>query len=165
MFNYGALGSLIGHEIAHALDSTGMRFNKNGQLKTWWLQADIETYESKSKCFELQYNDYKIDGFATLGENIADNIGLRTSYNAFKNKRDVNVPLLLSNFDVYSNEQLFFISFAQLWCEISSVSSELVNEGEHSPVKQRVLGSIANFAEFSKAFQCNNYNKSRCNLW
>lgn len=164
VFNYGALGSLIGHEISHALDTTGRQFDKNGELKIWWHQTDIQEYESKSECFELQYNRYKIDGFTTLGENIADNVGLKISYSAFKNSRNSNFPIVLPNVSFYSNDQLFFISFAQLWCEISSVN-EFLNEGEHAPVKQRVLGSVANSAEFSKAYQCIDRDKKRCNLW
>lgn len=164
VFNYGSLGSLIGHEVSHALDTTGRKFNKDGQLTTWWQEEDIAEYEKRSECFEQQYNKYGIDGYTTLGENIADNTGLVISYRAFRNTRASDYTVIIPDLGMYTNEQLFFISFAQLWCEISN-ENPLLNEGDHSPVRQRVLGTISNSVEFDVAFHCSSYDKTRCNLW
>lgn len=151
--------------MSHALDTTGRKFNKNGILTEWWQQRDVVEYERRSECFVQQYDHYGIDGSLTLGENIADNVGLKISYEAFKNTKDALLPAILPSLGVYTNEQLFFISFAQLWCEIST-ASPFLNEGEHSPVKQRVLGTLSNSAEFHTAFNCNQVkNSNKCTLW
>lgn len=167
VFNYGALGSLIGHEISHALDTTGRNFNKDGTFTTWWQSQDAVEYEKRSGCFEQQYNNYGIDGAMTLGENIADNVGIQISYKAFKNlEKRIQSPTILPSLGLYTNEQIFFISFAHVWCEISNLDNPLLNEGEHSPVKQRVLGTLSNSAEFDAAFSCsNNFNTNKCTLW
>lgn len=165
VFNYGSLGSLIGHEISHALDTTGRKFNKNGRLTNWWLQTDVTEYEQKSKCFELQYSNYGIDGFASLGENIADSVGLKVSYRAFKSTKESDFPVVIPHLGFYTNEQLFFVSFAQLWCEIASVSEDFLDEGEHSPVKHRVIGTVSNSVDFNNAFRCISPDRNQCILW
>lgn len=160
------MGSLIGHEISHALDTTGRKFNKKGELTDWWSSIDVVEYEKRTKCFESQYNNYEMDGFATLGENIADSVGLTMSYRAFKSTKVSNFPVVIPDLGFYTNEQLFLISFAQLWCEISSVG-EFLNDGEeHSPVKYRVIGTVRNsLIDFNEAFQCSKQNKNKCTLW
>lgn len=162
VFNYGAIGSLIGHEISHALDTTGRRFDQKGQLSGWWQHRDIAEYEKRSWCFEMQYNRYGIDGSSTIGENIADNVGLAISYAAFKKLKSSIFPLVIPGLGIYENDELFFKSFAQLWCEISN-ESQMLKEGEHAPVKQRVLGTLHNSERFDAVFNCK--NKTRCTLW
>lgn len=95
-FNYGALGSLIGHEFSHALDTTGRQANKNGIIGKWWPQNDINNYQKRIACFQLASNN------GLVGENIADSIGITISYQAFINNN-------------YSQDgRNFFIGFAQV---------------------------------------------------
>lgn len=148
------------------MDTTGRKFNNNGQLIKWWKDEDITEYERRTECFEKQYTNYGVDGFLTLGENIADNVGFKISHQAYKNTKESHIPVVIPTLGVYTNEQLFFISFAQLWCEISYENPFLSESSEHSPVQQRVLGVIYNSEEFHDSFYCNSsYNKTKCTLW
>ncbi|KAF5269590.1 hypothetical protein FQR65_LT05928 [Abscondita terminalis] len=81
-FNYGALGSLIGHEISHALDTSGKHADKNGNIINWWSDSATNKYEEKISCYHQQYHKHKISDDFTIGENIADNVGLQLSFNA-----------------------------------------------------------------------------------
>ncbi|GFQ81459.1 neprilysin-1 [Trichonephila clavata] len=90
--NYGAIGTVIGHEISHAFDTTGRKFDHLGNLRQWWTNGTGRKFLQKAKCFMDQYDNYedtlssvKADGRVTVGENIADNGGVR---NAFKVRTD-----------------------------------------------------------------------------
>ena len=117
--NYGSMGSIMGHELAHGFDNSGREYDEKGILNQWWDQKTIDDFNKASECIVNQYSkfnvsDESINGKLTLGENIADNGGLRASFNAYKQWSSVHgeekaMPLLNMNTD-----QLFFISFAQV---------------------------------------------------
>lgn len=136
LFNFGSLGSLIGHEISHALDTRAIRANERGELKAWWPEKDWNNYSERIKCFNDQYLQSHTE-FA-LSENIADNIGLILSYNALfhNNYKPVAIPFIES----LTHEQLFFVSYGQMWCESSGKSLDFLHE-EHGENKDRVLGT------------------------
>ena len=85
--NYGSIGTIIGHEITHGFDSIGRAYDKNGNLKNWWKNLTLETFEKKTECMINQYSSFiepttnkHCDGKLTLTENIADNGGLKAAY-------------------------------------------------------------------------------------
>uniref|UniRef100_A0A673HYJ7 Neprilysin n=1 Tax=Sinocyclocheilus rhinocerous TaxID=307959 RepID=A0A673HYJ7_9TELE len=177
--NYGGIGMVIGHEITHGFDDNGRNFDKDGDLKDWWTKSSTQKFHELSKCIVDQYGSYSWDlangqnlnGNNTLGENIADNGGIRQSYQAYQNyvkKHGKEAPL--PGIDL-NHEQLFFLNFAQVWCgthrpehAVNSIKTEV-----HSPGKFRVLGSLQNFPEFAKAFQCqkntNMVPEKICRVW
>lgn len=162
--NYGAIGVVIGHELTHGFDDRGRQFDKEGNLRQWWSTEVIDRFEEKASCIENQYSNYlvpeanmKINGRNTMGENIADNGGLKQSFRAYKNwigKRGYEEPLLPGlNF---THEQLFFLGFAQVWCGNMrpQYAHNRILTGVHSPGRFRVIGTLHNSEEFSKAFNC-----------
>ncbi|XP_062861037.1 neprilysin-like [Trichomycterus rosablanca] len=177
--NYGGIGMVIGHEITHGFDDNGRNFDKDGDLKDWWTPSSTQNFQELSKCIVDQYsgfswdlaNGQNLNGNNTLGENIADNGGIRQSFQAYqnyvrKNGREAPLPGLDLNHD-----QLFFLNFAQVWCgtyrpehAVNSIKTDV-----HSPGKFRVLGSLQNFPEFAKAFKCQKNDfmvpEKSCRVW
>ena len=157
--NYGALASTIGHELTHGFDDQGRQYDWQGNLKDWWTAEDAKRFEARADHIVKQYDAFevlpglRINGKLTLGENIADIGGLRVSYEAFKlaaKGKD------LKSEGGFTPDQRFFIAFAQGW-RTNQRPEQLklqVTTDVHSPVKWRVLGPVADFPEFRKAFSC-----------
>lgn len=157
--NYGGIGAVIGHEITHGFDDQGRKFDADGNLKDWWTAADGAEYEKRVSCIDKQYSEYvatgdiKLNGKLTLGENTADNGGLRIAHmallEALEGKEKEKV-------DGYTPEQRLFLGFAQVWCENRTESEERVRAqtDPHSPGRYRVNGTVSNMPEFWKAFSC-----------
>ena len=175
-FRYGAFGVVIGHELTHGFDDQGQQYDKDGILRKWWTNSSLENFKKKQLCFEKQYSQYQINnqhinGNLTLGENIADNGGLKTSYQAYKDAIKGEGPQPYLPGLKYTPDQLFFIAFAQMWC--SQYRPEyltlLLQVDPHSPGPFRVKGSLVNDVEFSKAFQCPKTGSmnpvDKCLLW
>ena len=191
--NYGALGSVIGHEITHGFDNTGRRLDKCGNLRHWWSERSKQRFLQQAVCFVKQYEKYpmqedldpeeakvltpkdKINGITTISENIADNGGLRAAYRAFKNrilyykKEEKNIRL--PGLENYSPQQIFFISFAQTWCAAYTPEGLkiAVTGKQHSPGPFRIKGVFENNLDMREAFGCrrNFYSllSSECKLW
>lgn len=181
--NFGGIGAVIGHEITHGFDDEGRQYDKAGNVVDWWIPADIDSFTKKANCYVEQYGSYCpanlpnsnacVDGTNTLGENIADNGGIKAAYQAYrkwveKNKEEQRLPGL----DKYTPDQLFYISFGQLWC--SNIRPEaLLNQvlkDPHSPAVYRIIGTVSNSKEFATAYNCDesrkmNRGKDRCELW
>ncbi|XP_072864017.1 membrane metallo-endopeptidase-like 1 [Chlorocebus sabaeus] len=177
--NFGGIGMVIGHEITHGFDDNGRNFDKNGNMMDWWSNFSTQHFREQSECMIYQYSNYSwdladeqnVNGFNTLGENIADNGGVRQAYKAYlkwmaEGGKDQQLPGL----DL-THEQLFFISYAQVWCgsyrpefAIQSIKTDV-----HSPLKYRVLGSLQNLAAFADTFHCAQgtpmHPKERCRVW
>ena len=115
------MGVVMGHELSHAFDDQGREYDEIGNMRDWWNNATLQQFKARTKCIEDQYSGYNISaqnvsGSLTLGENIADNGGLQTAYDAYKawlkEKRIVTeAPLPGLN---HTHDQLFFLSFAQV---------------------------------------------------
>ncbi|XP_065319308.1 endothelin-converting enzyme homolog isoform X2 [Gordionus sp. m RMFG-2023] len=160
--NFGAMGFVVGHELTHGFDDLGRQFDKNGNMKPWWNNASIEKFNLRAECLEKQYSEYKleqlnINGKQTIGENIADNGGLKATFAAFRSYMASNPEYnpTLPGLNMTDN-QLFFLAFAQVWCSIDTKKSlyfEIQNDS-HSPNKIRVIGTLSNSVEFSKAYNC-----------
>ncbi|XP_030754277.1 endothelin-converting enzyme homolog [Sitophilus oryzae] len=161
IFNYGAIGSLIGHEFAHSLDTTGRQTNSEGTVTKWWRNQDIFIYNLKAKCYENTNSNKQISNSLITDETIADNVGLELSFEAYK-KSDKNVDLE-EVFWGRNYNSMFFLSYSQMWCEISN-KKDLTND-EHSSPYIRVNQALYNNKQFVKLFNCNFLTKSFCNLW
>ncbi|XP_044741561.1 endothelin-converting enzyme homolog isoform X2 [Chrysoperla carnea] len=186
--NLGAMGVIMGHELTHAFDDEGREYDTKGNLNRWWKNATIERFKQKTACFRKQYDKYEINnkhvnGIQTLGENMADNGGLRAAYHAYlkweaeqlqKNATNgnsiVETMLPLPGLNL-THRQLFFVSFAQVWCSVvtEEATNLLIEKDSHTPAKYRVIGSLSNFKEFSEQFGCkpNTYMnpESKCEVW
>ncbi|ORX65591.1 zincin [Anaeromyces robustus] len=180
--NYGVIGSLIGHELTHAFDNNGKMYDVNGIENNWWTENDDDEYNEFSQCFINQYGNYSseingkkyyVDGKNTINENIADNGGLSRTYEAWKlsiknnpeeaKKRNMKLPGLSD----YTLDQLFFISYGQLYCSIND--DDKIFKDVHSPGRFRVNGVISNNKEFAKIFNCPTKSpmnpNNKCVLW
>ncbi|XP_075718016.1 endothelin-converting enzyme 2 isoform X2 [Rhinoderma darwinii] len=159
--NFGGIGVVMGHELTHAFDDQGREYDEDGNLRPWWQNSSLEAFKNRTECMVSQYNTYsvngeKVNGRQTLGENIADNGGLKAAYHAYKSwlqkhgeeKRLPGVRL--------TNHQLFFVGFAQVWCSVRTPESShegLVTD-PHSPAKFRVIGTLSNSRDFADHFNC-----------
>ena len=116
--NYGAIGTLIGHEISHSFDNTGAEFDAQGRLTNWWTKADHDHFAAAGEALAKQYDGYRpfadvaVDGHQTLSENIADLAGLLASYDAYRSSLHGKAD---STIDGFTGDQRFFISFGQSW--------------------------------------------------
>ncbi|KAK0043426.1 endothelin-converting enzyme 1 [Biomphalaria pfeifferi] len=158
-FNYGTVGMVSGHEIIHGFDSSGRYYDRNGNLKDIWDETAASGFQNGSQCFIDQYSKYQIQGLKlngklTLGENIADNGGIKLSFQAYK-KAAKPRPYILPGLN-YTDDQLFFIAFSQLWCAHYSPSYEktAIKNDQHTNNKYRVIGSLSNSDDFARSFNC-----------
>ncbi|XP_023555292.1 membrane metallo-endopeptidase-like 1 isoform X2 [Octodon degus] len=177
--NFGGIGMVIGHEITHGFDDNGRNFDKNGNMLDWWSNFSAQNFREQSECMIHQYGNYSwelaenqsVNGFSTLGENIADNGGVRQAYKAYlKWMAEGGKDQLLPGLEL-TYKQLFFVNYAQVWCgsyrpefAVQSIKTDV-----HSPLKYRVLGSLQNLPAFADAFHCAQgtpmHPKQRCRIW
>ena len=157
--NYGAAASLIGHELTHGFDDTGRRFDAKGNVRDWWTPADAKAFEERTACIVDEYSqfvvagDTRINGKLTLGENIADNGGLRLALMAYLAGPGAVAPPPL---DGFAADQRVFLGYAQSWCQTTTAESERENAvtNSHAANRYRVNGVVSNMPEFQKAFAC-----------
>jgi putative endopeptidase len=174
--NYGAVGAVIGHELTHGFDDQGRKFDPNGNLRDWWTPEDGKEFERRAKCIADEYSGFeatpgvKLNGNLTLGENTADNGGVRIALMALestlskdsKERQDV---------DGFTPEQRFFVSFGQVWCanQTPEVLRLQALSNPHSTPKYRVNGVVSNMPEFQKAFGCKAgqpmVRENACHVW
>eukprot|EP00051_Salpingoeca_urceolata_P004939 m.69033 g.69033 ORF g.69033 m.69033 type:complete len:765 (+) comp13948_c0_seq3:113-2407(+) len=173
--NFGGIGVVIGHELTHGFDDMGRKYDKDGLLHNWWSQSSVANFKEKTQCIVDQYSAFTVDGNhvngkMTLGENIADNGGLTESFRAFLNSglaSDERLPGL----EHLTQEQLFFLSYGQVWCanRRPEEALRLLLVDVHSPPQFRVNGAVANTPEFSRAYQCPSTAKlnqaGKCKVW
>jgi len=172
--NFGGIGAVIGHELTHGFDDEGSQFDAAGNLRDWWTASDKKQFEERTGCIRDQYanfvavDDLKLNGKLTLGENTADNGGLRIAYMALLNTFAGKEPAPI---DGLSAEQRFFLGWANVWCEnrTDAFSRMLVTIDPHSPSKYRVNGTVSNMPEFHEAYHCPAtapmVNQKACRVW
>ncbi|XP_048513840.1 endothelin-converting enzyme homolog isoform X3 [Athalia rosae] len=174
--NFGGMGVVMGHELTHAFDDQGREYDLHGNLHKWWNNATIDRFKNRTECLVEQYNKFEIkgrhiNGRQTLGENIADNGGLTAAYHAYlstpKSYKD-QLPLPGLNL---THRQLFFVSFAQVWCSaaMSETVGLQVEKDSHCSSKYRVVGPLSNSPEFAAEFNCPKGSKmnpvDKCEVW
>ncbi|EDN09517.1 peptidase family M13 protein [Histoplasma capsulatum] len=173
---YGAFGSVGGHELTHAFDNSGRRYDEHGNKTNWWDNRTMEEFTSRAECFVKQYSNFtiegpdqkilKVNGMQTLGENIADAGGLKAAYRAWKKREAASPSQSLPGLGNYTHEQLFFISFGSVWCAkmTPQAAAIRVQTDVHSPQFARILGTVANSPQFREAFNCP-VKEPTCDLW
>jgi len=198
--NFGAIGSVIGHELTHGFDDTGRFYAGDGNLRDWWSNATADEFRTRANCLADQYSAFpttsvfdssnvlgNVNGNYTLGENIADNGGLKLSFRAFKQFMATSAQASQDSEDEEDSDddsddkqatlssadadKLFFVSFAQAFCAKASDASMIqrLAVDPHSPEKWRVNGAVMNFGEFARAFSCPAGSpmnpRDQCQLW
>jgi len=161
--NFGAIGAVIGHELTHGFDDEGRQFDGKGNLRDWWTPTDAQQFETRASCLVDQYSSYtavddiKLNGKLTLGENTADNGGVRLAYMALMSQlaqrtgadKDAKI-------DGFTQQQRLFLGFGQIWCmnRTEEASRMRATTDPHSPGKYRANGVLSNMPEFRQAFGC-----------
>lgn len=176
--NFGGIGVVIGHELTHGFDDQGSKFDAQGNLSNWWTDADRSEFDKRTGCVADEYSsfvavdDLHLNGKLTLGENTADNGGIRVALMALRKamaedaKNSANQEK-----NGFSPEKRFFLGFAQIWCENRTPESArlLVKTDPHSPGQYRTNGTLQNNEEFVKAFGCKAGQKmvstNACRVW
>ncbi|KAF9874906.1 peptidase family M13 [Colletotrichum karsti] len=174
--SYGAFGSVAGHELSHAFDSTGRHYDQNGNYTDWWTDDTVKAFQERAECFVEQYSNFTVpgpddeplhvNGRLTLGENIADAGGLSASFQAWKRRAHEKPNKNLPGLEHFTQEQLFFVTYSNWWCGKSRKDTAInrIYTDPHAPKWARILGTMANSREFRDSFQCKS-KKPTCELW
>jgi putative endopeptidase len=181
--NFGGIGVVIGHEMTHGFDDQGSKYDGNGNMREWQTPEDRKAFVERTDCEVKEYDGFEaapahedvpaqhLNGRLTLGENTADNGGLRIAYQALLDTLAAEGKSIDEKIDGYTETQRYFLGFAQVWCENhtdqSARQSALIDS--HSPGEWRVNGTVQNFEEFGKAFGCKlgqpMYPTNSCRVW
>jgi len=161
--NFGAIGVVIGHELTHGFDDQGRKYDAVGNLTDWWTAEDGKQFEEKANCTAEEYSSFvavkddkgevKVNGKLTLGENTADNGGLKLAYMALMNMLASTPEKPIAG---YTPQQRFFLAYGQIWCQnvTDQQARVLAIIDPHSPGRWRVNGAVQNSAAFQEAFGC-----------
>ena len=174
--NFGAIGSVIGHEMTHGFDDQGKKFDSDGNLNMWWTENDKNKYQNKSKNLVELFSNYeiegkKLNGKLTLGENIADLGGVSISFSALeKYLEKIGVNDIE---EINKKKKLFFESYARMWRSKCRPEETLkrVTTDPHSPPIYRVNGILGNLEEFYKLYNITNIDllwipiEKRTSIW
>jgi putative endopeptidase len=166
--NFGGIGVVIGHEMTHGFDDEGSQFDGKGNLREWQTVADRKAFTERTDCVANEYSGFeaapakgdtpaqKLNGRLTLGENTADNGGLRIAYMALLDTLAAEGKSIDDKIDGYTEAQRYFLGFAQVWCQNQTEQSarQAALTDPHSPGRWRVNGTVRNFEQFGKAFGC-----------
>jgi putative endopeptidase len=165
--NFGGIGVVIGHEMTHGFDDQGAKFDLHGNVHNWFTPADLAQFNERTKCVADEYSGFTVapgqnlNGRLTLGENTADNGGLRIAFRALeeviaKDAAAAEPGYVDGKRDGYTPEQRYFLGFAQVWCENSREANARVmaKTDPHSSGEWRIKGAVQNFPEFGNAFGC-----------
>jgi len=176
--NYGAIGVVIGHELTHGFDDQGRKFDAQGNFKDWWTPEDGKQFEQRAGCTADEYSSFvavkddkgevKLNGKLTLGENTADNGGLKLAYMALTEILG-NAPV--KPIDGYTPQQRFFLAYGQVWCQnvTDQEARKRALTDPHSPGEWRVNGAVQNSAAFQQAWGCKAgqpmVSANACRVW
>ncbi|CAH0562480.1 unnamed protein product [Brassicogethes aeneus] len=171
----------MGHEIMHSFDDQGRRYDEYGNGKQWWSKVTLKKYLEKVRCIIDQYHqyylpvegvNYHVDGYLTQGENIADNGGVRAAFEGYRqHAKKSPIQNKLPGLMDLTPDQLFFLGYAQVWCGNATPKAvkDMILGETHSPNRIRVLGTLSNYEEFSKAWHCPADSPmnpvKKCSLW
>jgi endothelin-converting enzyme/putative endopeptidase len=172
----------MGHELTHGFDDQGRKSDGDGVLREWWAPEVAAKFEKQAACVDAQYSavevepGVRVNGKLTLGENIGDIGGVKEAYVAFqgwKSRHKVPAPgepkePLIPGL---TDDQLFFVSFSQVWCSLSTPEflRNQVTTDSHSPGQVRAILPLVNLPEFATTFSCPAGSKmnprERCTVW
>jgi predicted metalloendopeptidase len=174
--NYGAIGSVIGHEIGHQFDDGGSKYDSTGTLKNWWTEEDRKQFDARTSCVVDQFNTLDVgeglhhNGKQVLGEALGDLGGITVAYRAYQRSlKGKPGPVL----DGFTADQRFFISFARVWGTQSRPEAMRLqlNTNNHPLAEYRAIATLQNMPEFHRAFQCKAGDAmvrppvEQCKLW
>ena len=173
--NMGGMGMIVGHELTHGFDDEGSKYAADGNLKSWWEESTRKQFDERAQCLVNQYASYeplpglKLNGQLTLGENIADNGGVKLAFAAYRAMREGANERLVA--DGFTEDQQFFLAVGQVWCTntLEEKARMLAITDPHSPPRFRVNGALANQPAFWEAFQCQAgttmHPVNACDIW
>ncbi|HEY4710839.1 MAG TPA: M13 family metallopeptidase [Candidatus Acidoferrales bacterium] len=176
-FNYGSIGSVIGHEMTHGFDDQGAQFDADGNLKSWWTPEDLKNFQARGDCIAKQFDSFEVEpglhgnGKLEEGESIADLGGLVIAYNAFQKTlagKPAPPPV-----DGFTTDQRFFLGYAAHWASNyrPEVARLLAKTNPHPLSAFRVDAPLSNMPVFAKAWGCAADSKMvrpeaiRCRIW
>ena len=175
-YNYGGIGTVIGHEMTHGFDDQGAKFDAEGNLRNWWSDADLKNFQSRAECIANQYGEFpveenlKLQGNLVTGEAIADLGGATIALRAYQKSlvgKDRKV------IDGFTPEQRFFLGFAQVWGQNMATEEgrRRALTDPHAPGPARVNLTVQNMPQFQDAWNCPGGSKmtredgKRCSIW
>ena len=173
-FNYGAIGSVIGHEMTHGFDDSGRQFDKDGNLRDWWTVADADGFNKRANVLKEYFNNIEVapgvhaNGEFTLGENLADYGGITVAYTAYK-----NFGTQTNTVENLTPDMRFFIAYAGVWAQNirDADALRLTKMDEHSLARWRVNGILPHIDAWYDAFGITKTDKlylapeQRIKLW
>lgn len=183
--NFGGIGAVIGHELTHGFDDQGRKYDPEGNLRDWWTPADAKAFEQRVSCIDEEYSSFEplpglhVRGKLTLGENTADNGGVRVAMRALHSTQAAEAKSSNGGAQQHSAkvingftpEQRLFIGYGQIWCENQTDAAlrQQVQTNPHSPGRYRVNGVMQNSEDFAQAFSCHKGQKmvseNACRVW
>ena len=174
--NYGGIGATIGHELSHGFDDSGRKYDAAGNVRDWWTPEDARRYGERAAVVERQYGSYvaidtlRLNGRLTLGENIADVVGVSIAYEAMQRAMQGKPRTTI---DGFTPEQRFFLAYARARLTVlrPEAARMMLATDPHSPGRFRVNGPLSNMPEFAQAFGCGEGDEmvrpgsSRARIW
>jgi len=175
-YNYGGIGTVIGHEMTHGFDDSGARFDAEGNLRNWWTAEDLKKFQESAACIADQYGGWNVEenlnlqGKLVTGEAIADLGGATLAYRAYMKSLEGKERRTR---DGYTPEQRFFLGFAQVWGQnmAPEEARRRALTDPHAPGPARVNLTVRNMPEFADAWNCPKGSKmnlaeaDRCRIW
>lgn len=175
-YNYGGIGTVIGHEMTHGFDDQGAKFDAEGNLRNWFTEEDLKNFQARTNCIATEYSEFNvaqginINGKLVTGEAVADLGGATIALRAYEKSLEGKPRRTI---DGFTPEQRFFLGFAQVWGE-NMAPQEATRRALTDPHAQgpfRVNGTVQNMPEFWKAYNCNEGQPmvreaaKRCAIW
>jgi putative endopeptidase len=175
--NYGAIGAVVGHELTHGFDSGGAEFDAHGDMKTWWTPKELKTFRARAECIVKQFDGFEAEpglhenGKQEIRENIADLGGLTIAHAAYEKSLEGNPKP--ADIEGFTNEQRFFLAWAQIWAENAQPEyvRRALDEDSHPLGRFRTNGPLSNMPSFAQAFGCAagwpmvRGGKQLCRIW
>ena len=173
--NFAGIGAIIGHELTHGFDDQGRKFDGDGNLNDWWTEEDGKEFDRRAQCIADEYSGFdaaegiKLNGKLTLGENTADNGGLRIALMALEStlSEDKAKP----DSSGFTPQQRFFMAYGETWCSNATPQylRMVAQSNPHATPQARVNGVVSNMPEFQKAFNCKKgqpmVRENACRVW
>jgi putative endopeptidase len=173
--NFAAIGAIIGHELTHGFDDQGRKFDGDGNLHDWWTDDDSKNFEQRAQCIADEYSGFeategvKLNGKLTLGENTADNGGLRIALMALEST--FSQEQAHADSSGFTPQQRFFMAYGEAWCSNATPQylRMVAQSNPHSTAQARANGVVSNMPEFQKAFGCKKgqpmVRENACRVW
>ncbi len=175
-YNYGGIGTVIGHEMTHGFDDQGSKFDAEGNLRNWWSDADLKNFQSRAECIAKQYGAWPVEENLTLqgnlvtGEAIADLGGATLALRAYLKSLEGKGRAIV---DGFTPGQRFFLGFAQVWGQnmAAEEARRRALTDPHAPGPARVNLTVQNMPEFADAWNCppavkmTRADAERCTIW